>query len=123
MGRGRAHPVGVRVVDGGANVSVFAENADAVELLVFDEPTAPAPARVVPLTRDYHFWHAFVPGLAHGATYAFRARGPAGPQYRFDGDKALLDPYARRVETSLWRRKTGPYPPRPSRGRSAAGYR
>jgi isoamylase len=102
---GRAHPVGVRVVDGGANVSVFAENADAVELLVFEEPTAPEPSRVVPLTRDYHFWHAFVPGLEDGATYAFRARGPAAPQYRFDGDKALLDPYARAVETSLWSRE------------------
>jgi isoamylase len=101
---GRAHPVGARVVAGGVNFSVFSENADSVELLLFDEPTAREPARVVPLERDFHFWHAFVPGVEPGATYAFRATGPAVAPFRFDGDKALLDPYARSVRTALWDR-------------------
>jgi isoamylase len=101
---GRAHPVGARVVAGGVNFSVFSENADSVELLLFDGPTAPEPARVVPLARDFHFWHVFVPEVRAGATYAFRATGPAGAPFRFDGDKALLDPYARTVQTVLWDR-------------------
>jgi isoamylase len=101
---GTAHPVGARVVDGGVNFSVFSEHADLVELLLFERPTDPGPARVVPLTRDFHFWHAFVPGVTAGATYAFRAAGPAWPPFRFDHEKALLDPYARSVETSLWDR-------------------
>jgi isoamylase len=101
---GHAHPVGAQLVEGGVNFSVFSENADSVELLLFEHPTDPEPARVVPLTRDFHFWHAFVPGTGAGATYAFRAAGPAGAPFRFDHDKALLDPYARSVVTSLWDR-------------------
>ena len=107
---GTAHPVGVRVVAGGANFSVFSENAASVELLLFAQPTDPEPAKVVPLTRDFHFWHVFVPGVAAGATYAFRAAGPAGAPFRFDRDKALLDPYARSVETSLWSRARAAQP-------------
>ena len=101
---GRAHPVGARIVGDGVNFSVFSENADSVELLLFDRPTDATPATVIPLTRDVHFWHAFVPGVGTGATYAFRASGPAGAPFRFDPDKALLDPYARSVVTSLWSR-------------------
>ena len=101
---GKAHPVGARVVPGAVNFSVFSENADSVDLLLFDGPTDPVPARVVPLVRDFHFWHVSVPGVQAGATYAYRATGPAGAPFRFDGEKALLDPYARSVVTALWDR-------------------
>ena len=107
---GHAHPVGARVVDGGVNFSVFSENADSVDLLLFEHPTDPVPSRVVPLTRDAHFWHAFVPGAGAGTTYAFRADGPTGGPFRFDREKVLLDPYARRVETSLWSRDRAAHP-------------
>jgi isoamylase len=101
---GRSHPVGARVIDGGVNFSVCAENATKVELLLFDRPDAQAPARVVQLAPDFHFWHVFVPGLGAGAVYAFRATGPTGGAFGFDPDKALLDPYARCVITSQWSR-------------------
>jgi glycogen operon protein len=101
---GKAHPVGAHPVDGGVNFSVFSENADSVELLLFAQPIDPGPARVIPLARDFHFWHAFVPGVAAGTAYAFRATGPAGAPFRFDPQKVLLDPYAFSVETSLWDR-------------------
>jgi isoamylase len=105
-----AHPVGAHVVDGGVNFSVFSENAESVELLLFEHPDDPQPARVVPLARDIYFWHAFVPGLEAGATYAFKATGPAQAPFRFDGAKALLDPYARRVDTILWSRAAAAAP-------------
>jgi isoamylase len=101
---GKAHPVGAHIVRGGVNFSVFAENATAVELLLFDRPTDQKPARTLPLERDFHFWHLFVPGVGAGSAYAFRATGPAGAPFRFDADKALLDPYAHSVATSLWSR-------------------
>jgi pullulanase/glycogen debranching enzyme len=50
---GHAHPVGAHVVEGGVNFSVFSENADSVELLLFDRQADPDPARVIPLTRDF----------------------------------------------------------------------
>jgi isoamylase len=101
---GRSHPVGARLTSDGVNFSVHAANATAVELLLFERADAAAPARVVPLAPDFDFWHAFVPGLGAGAVYAFRATGPTGGAFAFDGDKALLDPYARRVITSQWSR-------------------
>ena len=107
---GHAHPVGARVVDGGVNFSVFSENAASVELLLFERPEDPSPSTVVPLTCDFHFWHAFVPGIGAGTTYAFRATGPSGGAFRFDGQKVLLDPYARGAVTSLWSRERATAP-------------
>jgi isoamylase len=101
---GRSHPVGAHVVAGGVNFSVCAENATSVDLLLFDSPDAPVPARVIPLVADFHFWHAFVPGIGAGTAYAFRASGPSGGAFGFDPEKTLLDPYARQVVTSLWNR-------------------
>src|SRR4030095_4573580 len=53
----------------------------AVELLLFDCPQDAEPGRVICLDarthRTYHYWHAFVPGLRAGQTYAYRAVGPA----------------------------------------------
>ena len=45
--------------------------------------------------RTYHYWHVFVPDLAPGQIYAYRAHGPLAPQHglRFDAEKVLLDPY------------------------------
>src|SRR5262249_32368240 len=107
---GKAHPVGAHVGDGGVNFSVFSENADAVDLLLFEHPDDPQPSRVIPLARDFHFWHAFVPGLRAGATYAFRATGPDEPPFRFAHEKTLLDPYARQVETARWSRAAAASP-------------
>jgi isoamylase len=102
--KGRSHPVGAHVMNGGVNFSVCAENATAVELLLFERADAAAPSRVVPLVPDFHFWHTFVPGIGAGTLYAFRATGPTGGAFGFDPGKALLDPYARSVVTSVWDR-------------------
>ncbi|MGH8512431.1 MAG: glycogen debranching protein GlgX [Gammaproteobacteria bacterium] len=97
--RGVSAPLGATVSDGGVNFSVFSKNATLVELLLFDDENAARPARVIPLDanrhRTYHYWHAFVPGLEPGQIYAYRAHGPFAPEHglRFDGGKALIDPY------------------------------
>ncbi len=96
---GSSAPLGASVLPGGVNFSVFSKNAEAIELLLFDDETATAPARIIPLDanahRTYHFWHAFVPGLEPGQVYGYRAHGPFAPErgLRFDAEKVLLDPY------------------------------
>ena len=96
---GLSAPLGATVMDGGVNFSVFAKNATAVELLLFESADAPEPARVVHLDprrhRTYHYWHVFVPDLVPGQVYAYRADGPFAPErgFRFDVNKVLLDPY------------------------------
>ena len=96
---GASAPLGAALTGGGVNFSVFSKRATLVELLLFDDRSAAAPARVIPLEpvshRTYHYWHAFVPGLTAGQIYAYRAHGPFAPWQglRFDPAKVLIDPY------------------------------
>ena len=63
----------------------------------------PTPSAVIPLNADrnrtYHYWHVWVPGIGPGQIYGYRVHGPNNPNrgLRFDGDKIMLDPYARGV--------------------------
>lgn len=96
-------PLGATPKDGGVNFSVFADKADALELLLFDHVDDARPAQVLRLDprrhRKYHYWHAFVPGVQPGQIYAYRAIGPNAPErgLRYDPEKVLLDPYGRAV--------------------------
>jgi glycogen operon protein len=92
-------PLGATVTGEGVNFSVFSKHATRIELLLFDDALDRRPSRVIPLDarqhRTYHYWHIFVPNLAPGQIYAYRADGPFAPErgQRFDREKALLDPY------------------------------
>jgi isoamylase len=100
---GRSFPLGATVLGDGVNFSVFSREASRVDLLLFDDPAATHPARVIELDprshRTYHYWHVFVPGIRPGQVYAYRAAGPFDPArgLRFDPAKMLLDPYGRAV--------------------------
>jgi isoamylase len=100
---GQSCPLGVAVVDGGVNFSLFSRTAVGVELLLFDRADDTKPTRVLridPVTnRTYHYWHMFVPGIQPGQLYGYRVEGPSasGQGLRFDADKVLLDPYGRGV--------------------------
>ena len=100
---GLSYPLGAALVRGGVNFSVYSKHATAIDLLLFDRVDAARPNRSIPLdrhanrTRDY--WHVFVPGVAAGQIYAWRADGPFEPAagLRFDASRILLDPYGRAV--------------------------
>ena len=99
---------------GGVNFSVYASDAQRVELLLYDDADAATPARRIDLSpaahRTWHYWHVFVPGLRPGQLYAYAAHGPFDPArgLRFDGYKVLLDPYGRAVALpSAWSRAGG----------------
>jgi isoamylase len=100
---GQSYPLGATVAADGVNFSVFSRNCTSMELLLFDCPDDPAPARVIALdpeiNKTFYYWHIFVKGLRPGQLYGFRAGGPFVPQVglRYDGTKVLIDPYARAV--------------------------
>src|SRR5207253_6693181 len=100
---GRSSPLGVTVLDGGVNFSLFSRTATGVELVFFERQDDTKPSRVVRLdpadNRTYHYWHVFVPGVRPGQIYGYRVGGPSDPipGMRFDADKLLLDPYGRAV--------------------------
>ena len=100
---GKPFPLGATPGPEGVNFSVWSRDATAVDLLLFDDADSRRPARVIELQtrvhRTYHYWHVLVPGLGPGQLYGWRARGPyePGAGLRFDGEKLLLDPYARAI--------------------------
>ncbi len=96
---GRPAPLGATCLPQGVNFSVFAKDARAVSLLLFDSPSAPRPSAVLELdparNRTSYYWHILVGGLEPGQVYAWRVDGPYRPSagHLYRGDKVLLDPY------------------------------
>ncbi|MBA8796032.1 glycogen operon protein [Friedmanniella endophytica] len=92
------HPRGVRLVEGGADVAVYTESAEAVEFCRFDSDGNEHRTRLD--QRTGHTFHGFVPDVEVGTRYGLRVHGPWDPAngLRFNPNKLLLDPYATAVE-------------------------
>jgi len=90
---GEPFPLGATLSARGTNFAVVADGAESVDLCLVD---ALGVERHIPMQdRRYGIWHAFVPGVRAGQRYGYRVGGPDR-----DGSKILLDPYARRVDTT-----------------------
>src|SRR6188768_1212427 len=98
---GTWNPLGVTCDDVGANVAVWSERADAVDLCVFGENGAESRYRLAETT--FHTFHGYVQGLTPGQRYGFRVHGPWNPGrgLRFNHHKLLSDPYARAFDGRL----------------------
>src|SRR5437899_1999871 len=113
IGIGTSSPLGATVQPDGVNFSVYSKNATLVNLLLFDSADSVEPSRVVSLDpsehRTYHYWHVFVPEVTPGQVYGFWVAGTFDPGrgLHFDGDKLLLDPYARAVVIPKAYKRTG----------------
>jgi isoamylase len=109
---GRPFPLGP-VWDGeGTNFSLFSENAEGVELCLFDDDDVETR---IPLTNRTAFnWHCYLHGIGPGQRYGYRVHGPYDPAsgHRFNAAKLLIDPYAKSIEgPAQWHRaNTHPYP-------------
>ena len=91
--RSLPYPLGVTLVEGGANVAVYSESASDVFFSSFDgehETRTPLP------DRTGYVWHGFVPGVEVGTRYGLRVDGPWDPEngLRHNVHKLLLDPHA-----------------------------
>ncbi|NND20790.1 MAG: glycogen debranching protein GlgX [Silicimonas sp.] len=98
MSAGRAAPLGATVEGDGVNFAVFSQNAALMHLCLFDPETGEETRLPFP-ERDGDVWHGHVAGIGAGHLYGFRATGPYDPSegHRFNVNKLLLDPYARRI--------------------------
>ena len=83
---------------GGANVAIWAEGAEAVDLCIF--PEADGEVRIRLTERLFGVFHGHVADLAPGTRYGFRVHGPWDPAvgHRWNPSKLLLDPYARAID-------------------------
>ncbi len=103
---GKPYPLGA-VWDGeGVNFSLFSQNAEKVELCLFD--SADPQIQTCCITLEEHTdlaWHIYLPGIGPGQLYGYRVHGPYQPRRgkRFNPAKLLLDPYAKAITgESVW---------------------
>src|SRR5437868_9715892 len=101
---GKPFPQGATYSGKGTNFALFAAQAEAVELCLFDGADAEAPSQIVRL-RDCTdgVWHVYLPGVHAGQVYGYRVHGPydATKGLRFNPHKLLLDPYAKAIARTL----------------------
>lgn len=95
---GRAEPLGVSLVEGGANVALPSACAEAIEFCLFEGGLEVARHRLAGRTGDV--FHGFIPDILPGAHYGFRVHGPFDPArgLRCNPAKLLVDPWARRLD-------------------------
>jgi isoamylase len=95
---GRPFPLGPEWDGEGTNFSLFSENAERVELCLFDD--AGNEERIELRERTALNWHCYLPGVGPGQKYGFRCHGPYDPPTgrRFNAAKLLIDPYAKQID-------------------------
>jgi isoamylase len=95
---GHPFPLGPAWDGSGTNFALFTENAERVELCLFD---AEDRETRIPLTeREAFNWHCYIPGIGPGQRYGYRVYGDYDPAtgHRFNPHKLLIDPYAKAIE-------------------------
>ena len=96
---GRAYPLGSTADEWGVNFALFSQGALRVELCLFDKMGIKEVARYEMRVRENNIWHIYLEGVKPGQVYGYRVYGPYEPQKgkRFNPNKLLIDPYARKL--------------------------
>jgi isoamylase len=96
---GRSHPLGASWDGRGVNFALFSENAEKVELCLFDPQENGKETRIILPEYTNQVFHGYVPGIEPGQCYGYRVHGPYEPRvgHRFNPNKLLLDPYSRAI--------------------------
>ena len=114
---GSPFPLGPTWDGDGTNFALFTENAERVELCLFDDDGSETRVEL----RDYtsHNWHCYIPGVGPGQRYGYRVHGPYDPAsgHRFNPNKLLIDPYAKSIEGPILLGRGERAPVRPDRRR------
>jgi isoamylase len=76
---GTPYPLGASWDGMGVNFALFSENAEKVELCLFDEDGAKEIARVVLPEYTDEVWHGYLPGVRPGQLYGYRIYGAYQP--------------------------------------------
>jgi glycogen operon protein len=98
---GQPFPLGARWDGEGTNFALFAGDAEAVDLCLYDDNDRET--RIPLEETTYHIWHGYLSGVGPGQRYGYRVDGPFDPHAgaRWNPSKLLIDPYARAVDGDL----------------------
>ena len=100
---GSPYPLGATFDGLGINFAVFSANAEQIELCIFD-PSGRREIQRYPLPHwTDEVWHGYLPDARPGLLYGYRAHGRYAPEegHRFNPNKLLLDPYARKLHGTV----------------------
>jgi isoamylase len=94
---GEPYPLGATWDGEGVNFALFSENAEKVELCLFDDSGKNEIERIEIREHTDQIWHCYLPHCRLGQLYGYRVYGPYDPTngHRFNPNKLLLDPYAK----------------------------
>jgi glycogen operon protein len=110
---GNPFPLGPTWDGKGTNFALFSENAERVELCLYDGQDNET--RVDMNEHTAFNWHCYIPGAGPGQRYGYRVHGAYDPAngHRFNPSKLLIDPYAKAIEGPIdWDRANAlPYAP------------
>ncbi|MGE0600264.1 MAG: glycogen debranching protein GlgX [Dehalococcoidia bacterium] len=116
---GEPYPLGATWDGQGVNFALFSENAEAVDLCLFDQEYGAAEVTRVRMPEQTdNVWHVYLPEARPGLMYGYRVYGPYNPAKgeRFNPHKLLLDPYAKAIAGSVeWSDAMFAYPPGPDK--------
>ncbi|ABS62166.1 glycogen debranching enzyme GlgX [Parvibaculum lavamentivorans DS-1] len=99
LDNGSPRPLGATFDGLGVNFAVFSAHAEKIELCLFEPTGKREIARYeLPEWTD-EVWHGYLPDARPGLLYGYRAYGRYAPEegHRFNPNKLLLDPYARKL--------------------------
>ena len=98
---GSPYPLGATWDGSGVNFALFSENAENVELCLFDNNDAEE--RIKMFEQTDQIWHIYLPEAKPGLKYGYRVYGPYKPEegHRFNPNKLLMDPYAKAFDRQL----------------------
>jgi isoamylase len=100
---GAPSPLGASWDGSGTNFAVYAGHAEQLQLCLFDASGRVELRRLSFDECTDGVWHGYLPGVGPGQLYGYRAHGPYQPEQglRYNANKLLLDPYARRITGTL----------------------
>jgi isoamylase len=100
---GQPYPRGATWDGEGVNFSLFSANAEKAELCIFDPSGRREVQRIALRERTDEIWHCYLPEARPGLLYGYRLHGPYRPEqgHRFNPNKLLIEPYAKRLEGAL----------------------
>jgi glycogen operon protein len=100
---GNPYPLGATWDGKGVNFAVFSENAERIELCLFNGDNDPNEDVIKIKEVTHNVWHIYVTGIEPGQLYGYRAYGPYEPHngHRFNPNKLLIDPYGKAVSGTI----------------------
>lgn len=87
----------------GTNFALFSDHASSVTLCLFSRDGATETDRIQLQECTNSVWHGYLPDIKPGQLYGYRVNGPWAPHegHRFNTNKLLLDPYARKLAGTI----------------------